>query len=297
MLDRQQPRRQRLRRVARPRPGSPPGRGSGRRRAPASPRARVQPCTAIPAASARAWVSSPGKSGRIEGWMFSIRPAQAAMKPGVSTRMKPARQRISAPLSRERPRHRRLEGRAVAAEGAVVDRRRRQPQLRRPGQAAGVGPVGEDEADLAPDGRDRPCRAPAPACSSRRPRSGSATRRRLTDGPSSARPPRARRGRSRSASRRRRRAASASASGALRRDHRDQADAAVEGLQHLGVGDPGLRRAARRRPAAAARRRGRSRRRAPSGRIRGRFSVSPPPVMCARPCTPPARIAASAGRT
>ena len=35
----------------------------------------------------------------------------------------------------------------------------------------------------------------------------------------------------------------------------------------------------------------------PSGRMRGRFSVSPPPVMCASPRTPPARIAASAGRT
>lgn len=35
----------------------------------------------------------------------------------------------------------------------------------------------------------------------------------------------------------------------------------------------------------------------PSGKNRGRFSVRPPPVICANPRTPPDRVAASAGYT
>ena len=51
VLDRQQPRRQRLGRVARARPGSPPGRGSARSRARSSPRAR---CSRAPPCRRRA---------------------------------------------------------------------------------------------------------------------------------------------------------------------------------------------------------------------------------------------------
>jgi hypothetical protein len=84
--------------------------------------------------------------------------------------------------------------------------------------------------------------------------------------------------------------------GAVGRHHGDHADAAVEGLEHLASAMPP---ASRSQAKTGGRRqaRGRSRRRGPRGRTRGRFSVRPPPVMWASAWTPPARIAARAGLT
>src|SRR5512139_606621 len=56
----------------------------------------VTPCSRSPAASARAWVSSPGWRGSSEGWMFSMRPAYRATNAPDSTRMKPASTTASA---------------------------------------------------------------------------------------------------------------------------------------------------------------------------------------------------------
>ena len=172
----------------------------------------VQPCTAIPAASARAWVSRPGKERQDRGM-----DVEHPSRPGGDEprRQHPHEAReaddLGAALA-ERPHHRRLERRPVAAEGAVVDRRRRHPQLRRPGEPAGVRPVRDDEAGLAPDG---PASAMSRASASMfepPPEIRIATRRRLTGCPSSARRRRATRGRSASASPPPRENAAASAS-------------------------------------------------------------------------------------
>ena len=83
----------------------------------------------------------------------------------------------------ERRRERRLEGGAVAAERPVVDGGDRQPEGGGAGEAAGVGAVGEHQADLGGMVGLGHRLAPARPCSSRCRRSGSATRRRITNGP------------------------------------------------------------------------------------------------------------------
>ena len=73
--------------------------------------------------------------------------------------------------------------------------------------------------------------------------------------------------------------------GLARLDHRDHADAAVEGAQHFLLGDAaGLRRAIG-TPAAPARARDRCARRVFFGSTRGMLSGNPPPVMCASALT------------
>ena len=74
----------------------------------------------------------------------------------------------------------------------------------------------------------------------------------------------------------------------------DQADAHVERAEHLVARDARRAAAAAGRAAARPTRADRSRPRSPSGRMRGRFSVMPPPVMCAMPLTSPR---SSSGRT
>lgn len=79
--------------------------------------------------------------------MLSIRPDHCAMKPGVRTHKSRKAENLGATLG-ERPRERGLEGCAVAAEGPVIDHRRRQTHGRGLVEAAGIGPVGKDEAHL-----------------------------------------------------------------------------------------------------------------------------------------------------
>ena len=228
---------------------------------------------------------------------MSIRPCQARdearrqhpHEAGEAEDLGAARPRAARPAPPRTPRGRRRTA-GGRRRPSAARAPRPAPARRRPGGWRARGRP-------RPDAPGRPCRAPAPACSSPPPEIRIATRLRLTGGPRSARPaPAATRPMRRTRLAGAARAAAASASARSARDDGDQADAAVEGLQHLGLGDAGPRRAASRRPAAAPRRRGRSRRRGPSGRTRGRFSVSPPPVMCASAAHPAgARAPRSAG--
>ena len=108
----------------------------------------VQPARRTPAAIALAWVSSPLKAGRSEGWTLISRSRQRSTKSAVSTRMKPARTTSSTPSSSSAS----LSARSKAA---------REPWLRwsttrwgRPARAARVRPkasarFGEHQHDLA----------------------------------------------------------------------------------------------------------------------------------------------------
>ena len=149
----------------------------------------VQPCTAMPAASARAWVSRPGKSGRIEGWMLSIRPLQRGDE---ARRQHPHEageaEDLGAARARAAPASAASKAGAVAAERRGGRRRRSAARAPPPAPARRRRAGWRARGRPRPDAPGRPCRAPAPACSSRRPRSGSRRACRLTDGPSSGRP-------------------------------------------------------------------------------------------------------------
>ena len=78
--------------------------------------------------------------------MLSIRPAQPAMKAGVRTRMKPARQRRSAPLSARGPASAASKAARSPAKGAVVDGGGRDAEFGGALEPGGARAVREDEA-------------------------------------------------------------------------------------------------------------------------------------------------------
>ena len=148
----------------------------------------VQPCTAMPAASARAWVSRPGKSGRIEGWTLSIRPAQRGDEARRQHPHEAGEAEDLGAARAERLGQRRLEGGAVAAERRGGRRRRSAGRARRRARGRRRRAGWRAPGRPRPGGRGRPCRARAPACSSRRPRSGSRRAAGSQARPRSARP-------------------------------------------------------------------------------------------------------------
>ena len=74
----------------------------------------VQPASASPAASARAWVCRPGYFGRSEGWMFSIRPREPVDEAGRQHAHEPGKAEDIGPRRKDRLQQCRLERRAVA---------------------------------------------------------------------------------------------------------------------------------------------------------------------------------------
>ena len=108
----------------------------------------MQPCSFTPAASARAWVSRPGKAGSRLGWMFSIGPRQRA--PGTAS---------AAACSRRGRRSRSPAARNAASiaascaarsprNGAMVDHRRGTPAAAASARPGGVRAVGQHQRDL-----------------------------------------------------------------------------------------------------------------------------------------------------
>ena len=222
-----------------------------------------------------------------------MRPCQRPTNQGVSSRMKPARQTSSMRCRLEHGLQRALERLAVLAE-AACDRRRAVaiPAARASARPARIGTVRDDERDLGRIVGASFAASISAAMLEPRPEIRTATRFLAIGSPGTGR-----------AARNRRRAAhrpstgttspsrttfspapastSATASSRPALDHRDHADPAVEGAQHLRLGDRRRWRRASGTPAAPARAQDRASTPRPFGSTRGMLSGNPPPVMCA----------------
>ncbi len=108
----------------------------------------LAPCTLAPASMARLCVSRPLNAGSSEGWILSMRCGHCATKPGVSSRMKPARQTKSMLCLTSTACIARIEGGAVLAEGGVIDQLGGDAGRARHLQARGVGLVRQHQRDL-----------------------------------------------------------------------------------------------------------------------------------------------------
>ena len=233
----------------------------------------VAPCCFAPAASARAWVSRPLNAGSSAGWMLSMPALPLPTNHGVSSRMKPARQTISISCAlRTSPAARARMPRDPCRTAG--DRRRRWRCRRRPRAAS----PSRRRARWRRRARSRPDNVGSFAASisatmlEPRPEIRMATRLRAMR---RHRRCRACRCSSRAACpwrRRRPRRAARTVSpsrfehrgdrvGLARLDHRDHADAAIEGAQHFRLGDVAGRARATGTPAAPARGRDRCGRR------------------------------------
>ena len=143
----------------------------------------VAPCTLAPASSARLWVSRPLNAGSSAGWMLSMRPCHCATKPGVSSRMKPARQTKSMLCFPAPP-----AARARTRRGPCRMRCDRSPRWRcrpraRTLQARRRRPVRDHQRDLGRDSRSSFAASISAAMLEPRPEIRTATRLRLIASP------------------------------------------------------------------------------------------------------------------